>query len=282
MSKPARTTNPAVATTASPTWRAGVEGKAPETDDDFRARRESTNRIWKNFKAALNLAHRDKRIATDAGWRDVKPFKGTKVARLRFLSIEEQQHIVNAAHASDFKRLLQAGLFTGAREGEIARLQARDFDATHRTLFIEMSKSGTARYIHLPPEAGIFFEECTAGLEPKAVIFPRTCYDRKQKVPSGKWSRAELSRMMNEVCLAAKLEALVFHELRHTCASTWINAGMSLYHVAQQLGHRDTRMVEEYYGHLCQKAKADAVDRFAPVLGIYTPHGIVKIDSEQA
>jgi len=258
---------------ASPTHRAGVEGKTPETGDEIRARQETTNRVWKNFKAALNLAHRDKRIATDAGWRDVMPYQGTKVARLRFLSIKEQQRLVNAVASSDFRRLVQAGLFTGAREGEIARLQAKDFDGVRRTVFIERSKSGKSRYIDVSPEAGNFFQECSAGLEPDVRIFPRTSYDRKEKAPSGEWSRSEISRMMKAVCEAAKLEPLVFHELRHTCASTWINAGMSLFHVAQQLGHRDTRMVEEHYGHLCQTAKAEAMDRLAPVLGIFTPEG---------
>ncbi len=53
---------------ASPTYRAGVKGKTPETEDEIRARKETTNRVLKNFKAALNLAYRDKRIATKAGW----------------------------------------------------------------------------------------------------------------------------------------------------------------------------------------------------------------------
>ena len=256
---------------ASPTYRAGVQGKAPETEDEIRARQESANRVWKNFKAALNLAHRDKRIATNAGWRDVMAFEGTKRPRVRFLSIKEQKRLVDAATSDDFRRLLQAGLFIGAREGEIARLVAKDFDLSHRTVFIEKTKRGKARYVDVSPEAGLFFQECIEGLEPNARIFPRTTYDRKQKDASGEWSRSEISRMMKELCKIAKLELLVFHELRHTCASTWINAGMSLFHVAQQLGHRDTRMVEEHYGHLCQTAKAEAMDRFAPVLGIFTP-----------
>lgn len=263
---------------ASPTCRAGVEGKAPETEDELRARKETANRVWKNFKAALNLAHRDKRVPTDAGWRDVRPFKGTKVARLRFLSIQEQQRLVNAAQALDFRRLLQAGLFLGARESEITGLLARDFDTEHQTVFIKPGKSGKSRYVHLSVEATTFFKEVTAGLEPAAPIFPRTQYDRKQKAPSGTWSRAELCRMMGEVCTAAKLDPLVFHELRHTCASTWINGGMSLYHVAQQLGHRDIRMVEEHYGHLCQTAKAEAVRKLAPVLGIHQPVGVQPLE----
>lgn len=261
------------AAATSPTHRAGRQGKAPTTDDEIRARRETVNRVWKNLKAALNLAYRDKRIQTDAGWRDVKPFKGTKVARLRFLSIAEQRRLVDAASAPDFRKLLQAALLTGAREGEITKLIARDFDQTGTvaTLYISPGKSGKARYVHLAPEAAEFFKECTAGLESSAPIFPRTCYDRKQKAPFGTWSRAELCRTMRETCMAAKLDALVFHELRHTAASTWINGGLSLYHVAAQLGHRDTRMVEEHYGHLCQTAKAEAVRRFTPKLGIHAP-----------
>jgi hypothetical protein len=34
--------------------------------------------------------------------------------------------------------------------------------------------------------------------------------------------------------------------------------------VAQQLGHADTRMVEEHYGHLCETAKRDAIRTSAP------------------
>lgn len=254
---------------SSPTRRAGREGKAPETEDEVRARRETTNRVWKNFKAALNLALRDKRVATDAGWRDLKPFKGTRVSRLRFLSVDEQRTLVQAAPSVDFQRLLQAGLFTGAREGELIALIARDFRAHERTLFIKPGKTNKHRHVHLSDEAVAFFQSCCAGLEPNAPIFPRTCYERQQKAPSGTWTRSELCRTMQATCDAAGLERLVFHELRHTAASTWINAGLNLYHVAAQLGHRDTRMVEEYYGHLDQAAKAEAMRRLTPTLGIY-------------
>ena len=71
-------------------------------------------------------------------------------------TLNEQQRIVNAASGEDFRRLLQAGLFTGAREGELLRLRARDVStASNRpTIFIEISK---ARYVDLPAEAAIFF-----------------------------------------------------------------------------------------------------------------------------
>ena len=82
---------------------------------------------------------------------------------------------------------------------------------------------------------------------------------------------------MAAVCEAANLEPLVFHELRLTYASGLVNRGVPLVFVAMQLGHRDTSMVEMHYGHLCQHAKAEAVPKLAPVLGIHQPGGIAAL-----
>jgi len=259
---------------SSPARHRGKDGKAPKTEDEIRARRETVNRLWKNLKAALNLAVRDRKIPSDAGWREVRAFRGTNRARIRFLSIQEQQRLVNAAPSEDFRRLVQAGLFTGARESELARLKAQDFDPDHGTLFISQSKSGKPRHITLTAEGTAFFSEHAAGLSPDTLIFPRTSYDRKQKSPKGTWSRAELCRMMASTCITAELDPLVFHELRHTYASGLVNAGVPLVFVAQQLGHRDTRMVEKHYGHLCQTAKTEAIRKLSPVLGISEPQRV--------
>jgi len=256
---------------ASPARRRGVEGKAPETEEEIRARKESANRLWKNFRAALNLALKNGKIPSDAGWRDVHAFRGTTRARIRFLSVEEQQRLVNAAPCEDFRRLLQAGLFTGARESELIRLVARDFDGDHGTLFIEKSKTGKSRHIALTEEARAFFVGCTAGLDKEAPIFPRVSYDRKDSKSKGTWSRSELCRMMAEVCRDAKISPMVFHELRHTYASGLVNSGVALVYVAAQLGHSSTKMVLDHYGHLCPDAKAEAIRKLSPVLGIAEP-----------
>jgi len=267
---------------ASPARHRGKAGKTPEAEDEKRARKASANRLWKSLRAALNLAVRERKIPSDAGWREVKSFQGTHSPRIRFLSVIEQQRLVNAAPASDFRCLLQAGLFTGAREGELTNLKACDVLVENGSIFIEKSKNGHQRYITLTAEGVVFFQEVVAGLLPEARVFPRTEYDRKQKNPRGIWSRAELCRMMGEVCKLAELDPMVFHELRHTYASGLVNQGMPLVFVAQQLGHRDTRMVEAHYGHLCQTAKADAVRKLAPTLGIHQAAGIAALDIKRA
>lgn len=39
------------------------------------------------------------------------------------------------------------------------------------------------------------------------------------------------------------------HELRHTRASLWVNAGLNLYAIAKYLGHADLEMLQKRYGH---------------------------------
>ena len=130
----------------------------------------------------------------------------------------------------------------------------------------------------LTTEGQAFFKAIIAGLEPTVPLFRRTEYDRKDKRNSGEWTRPEMTRMMRAVCDAAKVPRMVFHSLRHTYASTLVNAGVPLVFVAQQLGHANTREVEKHYGHLCKTAKAEAVRRLAPDLGIFQPANVTALD----
>lgn len=261
----------------SPATYRGKEQPPPKTEDEIRARQESTNRLWSNLKAALNLAFEQQHVATDAGWRKVKEFRGTTVPRVRFLSVVEQKRLVNAAPTADFRRLLQGGLFTGCRESELIRLRVMDFDGANGSIFIAKSKNGKARHLTLTGEATAFFTGLVAGLTSEEPIFPRTEYRRRDKRNTGTWNRAELFRKMKEVCTAAKIEPMVFHELRHTYASVLVNAGVPLSFVAEQLGHRNTRQVEKHYGHLCPNARTDTIRKLTPLLGIAEPGNVIAL-----
>jgi integrase len=66
-------------------------------------------------------------------------------------------------------------------------------------------------------------------------------------------------------CRHARISpAISFHGLRHTWASLAVMAGMPLMVVAKQLGHRDTKMVERYYGHLAPSYVNEAIRAGAP------------------
>jgi integrase len=242
----------------------------PVTVEEKRARKDSANRVLTNLNAALNYAVASRRYLGPTPWRGVKKFKGVGTARARFLTVQEQRRLVNAC-PDGFKQLVQAALYTGCRYGELCRLKVRDFNTTANTVFIEKSKSGKTRYITLTEEAAAWFVEQGAGrgAGESLLIKPNAKgKTRKYQEDPLAWGPHDQKKMMVDACSDAKIEAMGFHELRHTYASGLVNNGVPMAFVSEQLGHVGTTMIEKYYGHLSQSAMAASIRKLAPVLKI--------------
>ncbi len=251
----------------------------PSTENEKRARKDSANRVLTILKAALNHAHDRRMVGAESPWKEVKPYRGTTSARVRFLSIEDQVRFVRAC-PPDFQMLVKAALYTGAPYGELTRITVAEYNREAQTLFIpsQISKSGKARHIFLTEEGQRFFEATTAGLKADALMFERAGEVKRRVSKAGQtWGRNDQARAMAAACEAAAIALFTFHELRHTAASTWIGAGLDLILVARQLGHSDTRMVEKHYGHLCPDAAAARFRSIAPALGLEGPEQVASL-----
>ncbi len=242
----------------------------PMTEDEKRARKDTANRILTILKAALNHALDRRRVKDGSAWKSVKPYAGVTSARIRFLSVEEQQRLVNVC-PRDFANLVRAALYTGARYGELTRLRVSDFNPKSNTILIAVSKSGKPRHIFLDPEGLEFFTTITAGRSAGSLLLVREGVQRRARKdltsPEG-WAYGDQSRLMSDACAAARLDPISFHELRHTYASILVNAKFSMAVVAAQLGHSGTRMTEKHYAHLAPNAIAEAIRTQMPTLGI--------------
>lgn len=243
------------------------EGEKAPTADQLRARKVTANRILAILKRALNLAVEEGRLSPDATpWRDVKPFKGVIRSRVRFLSTEEQQRLVNACQ-EPFRSLVLAALFTGSRYAPLTRMRVGDFNPEAGTLWIEKDKGqgDTSRHVVLDEEAAAWFQEQVAGRGSQEILFQRTGVARVTRKNLGKaWAPQDQDWAMEQACKRAKITPLCFHELRHTYASMLVNRGVPLAYVAAQLGHKSTRMVERYYGHLAPTDMAKAIRKLTP------------------
>jgi integrase len=255
---------------------------APKTEDEKRQRRASANRILTVLKGGLNLALHRKRVACSGeAWREVKPFKGSSQPRTRFLDIKEQGDLVGACEP-EFRLVVQAALLTGARYGELIRMEARDFSPIAGTLHIPFAKGGKNRHVYLTDEGQRFFRQITRDKDPGAMLFLRSSFQSRdwvrftEKVQRA-WKHTEQYREMKDACTKAGLEYLNFHQLRHTYASTLVNAGIPLAYIAQQLGHTDTRMVEKHYGHIAPNAVAESIRKLAPNLGVHQAENVVPL-----
>ncbi len=243
--------------------KAGEHQKHREIADDDEARRRrraSANRTLTILKASLNHAFGDGKVPSDKAWRKVKPFKSVDAARIRYLAIAEAKRLVNATDP-DFRKLVQAGLQTGARYGELARLAVADFNSENGTVAVRQSKSGKPRHVVMTTEGAEFFRQVCVGRAGSELMF-------KSRTGNG-WGKSHQARPMRDACARAKISPPIsFHVLRHTWASLSVMAGVPLLVVARNLGHSDTRMVERHYGHLEPSYIAEQIRARAPRFGM--------------
>lgn len=235
---------------------------------DPRARKASANRLLANLRAALNYAFRENMVGSDTAWRQVEAFKKVDKPKIRYLTADEQRRLVNAC-SSDFRALVRAALFTGCRYGELGRLVVSDVDLASRTVWVQISKTGTPRHVILTDEATDFFRQ---------QIFGKTSSQLVLTINGRAWSQSDQSVPMVNASNAARLEPRPrFHDLRHTHASALAMAGVPLSVIAAQLGHLDTRTTEKHYAHLAPSYIAQTIRANFPTLGISGVSNVVSM-----
>jgi integrase len=228
--------------------------------DEVRRRRSTANRILTILKAALNHSFREGHVSSDDAWRRVRPFREADAAVVHFLSVDEQRRLINACGGA-FRDLVKGALLTGCRYGELARLQASDFNAEAGTISVRESKAGKPRHVALTDEGRELFGRLTAGKLSREPVFARD--------DGGAWGKSHQVRPLDEACARAKIDPpATFHILRHSYASALAGRGVPMGVIAAQLGHSDTRMTEKHYAHLAPNYVADTVRAALPPLGV--------------
>jgi integrase len=244
--------------------RTGRFATAPKlrelTDADaIRRRRSTVNRDLTVLKAALNVAFRDGRIATDEAWRKVKPFKGVDAAKVRYLTDAEARRLVNAMDPA-FRPMAQAAMLTGARYGSLAKAKVRDFDPQAETLTLPDTKGGKVQNIYLEGEGVTLLTRAAAGKAGDAPLFTH---------PTGRrWGASEQARYLDAACEAGGVERATFHDLRRTYGARLARAGVPMAVIADALGHADERMTRKHYAHLGPSYLASTIRANAAGMGI--------------
>jgi integrase len=235
-----------------------VKNIDPKDAEGQRARRATANRTLTVLKAALSLAYREGRAPSDDAWRRVKPFAKADAPRIRFLTDAEAVRLVNAC-TPDLRRIVIAGLLTGARYGELAALRVTDLNSATATLQIQRGKGGR-RTIPLTDEAVRFFEHEAAGKAGDALLLPHDT--------GAPWGDSHQLRPMTQACIAASITpAIGFHGLRHTFASRLLMKGVPMSVVAAALGNTEA-ICARHYAHLAPSYIANTIRQHAGGLDI--------------
>lgn len=230
-----------------------IEDDDEADDEDVRRSKDSANRNLATLKAALNRALQHRLVATDSGWATIQKFPKVGARRKdAFLGMEQRKALL-AVCPDDLALFVKAALLTGARPGELATLNAGDFDKQLGALTLT-GKTGR-RTVAISSAAVVFFTEASKDKLPAAPMLA-TSYGQR-------WNKDSWKRLFKDAVEAAKLsDSVVMYSLRHTAISEMILAGMDSFVVAKLAG-TSVAMIEANYGHLRHDVVTARLDRVA-------------------
>lgn len=227
----------------------------PETR---RKRQDSANRVLRGLRALLNLARSNGHVESDAAWATLKEFDKVAKQRTEYLTVKEAQAFIQAC-PEDFRKLVQAALYTGCRYGELCALTVQSYDAQSRIVTVMQGKTRTPKVVYLTPDEAAFFEEQTKGKPLGALMFTRA--DGKA------WGKDHQRERMKDACKAANIEQhITFHNLRHTFASLLAMNGTRPELIQLQMGHSSARMTARY-SHFSPSYAASTIRANKPSFG---------------
>jgi len=166
--------------------------------------------------------------------------------RLRFLSIEECQRLIECCHKA-LKPIVVVALQTGMRRGEVLGLKWEQIDLIHGFILLDTSKNGERREIPINTTLEYLFKEMPRSVESEYVFTGKT----------GK-PLTDIKKGFHTALRKAGIHDFRFHDLRHTFASQLVMAGIDITSVKELLGHKSLTMTMRY-SHLSPGHKRKAV-----------------------
>jgi integrase len=184
---------------------------------------------------------------------------------------EEFVRFVEAARATRFGAYIEPWLwfraYTGTRPSESFHVEWSDIDFERNLVHIRPKnghrlKNSKFRVVDMHPDL-------RPVLEQWRIEWLRLNQQRRERYPDSKdhnWvfmhphnhdERGQgFLRTFDQARKAAGLPRMTSHTLRHYFISQCVMAGIELFTIARWVGHRNTKMIEEVYGHLAPDFKA--------------------------
>jgi integrase len=200
------------------------------------------------LSAVFKIGVRELRWCDHNPVRDIA-FPTPAAGRTRFLSDQERTDLLAACKASDALLLYPLVLFLltcGCRRGEAYALRWANVDLVRRWAIFPTTKNGDARGVPLVPAV---VAELAKLPRVNEFVFPE-----------------DVTRAWRTALARANLADFRMHDLRHSAASTLVQAGANLAEVAQLLGHKDIRMTRRY-SHVANAHTLALVDRVMGGIG---------------
>ena len=201
--------------------------------------------------------------------RDAERPKGqgnTKKQKIRVLTPDEINELLEAESELKYKTLFQIAIFSGARQGELLGLKWSDIDWGNNQIHIQRTFNNGAWYdtktessnrkIDLGPAmmTGLKKWKLACPISKLNLVFPN-------KAGNPINHNNLVNRHFNPALTTAELPKIRFHDLRHTYASLLIEQGENIKYIQSQLGHSSPTVTMNVYAHLMKPVNQEAACR---------------------
>jgi integrase len=206
------------------------------------------NRNMTPLRAALNLAVENKKVAAHRAieWANVKQFADTTDYIAVMLDVSQRRAFLKAAGepGTAFYDFIMAYCLTGARPGEIAKMQVRQFNSRHRvaTFIGKTRKKVMPRTVPLHDEAVALFARHAKGKAPTDLLFTRE--------DGSEWIHYNWHEIVTHCAnVAGCPPGTTLMALRHSFITESLMADVSILEVSKLAG-TSIAMIQKTYGHL--------------------------------
>ena len=165
--------------------------------------------------------------------------------RHRYLTPEEADTLLAEVrrHSETTYRVSLLSLNSGMRFGEIAALRWQHVITDNREILIIDPKNGESRGVYMTDTVLQMFQGMERGRQ-EELVFPSQTGEKMKRV-SNVFGNAVKQLGLNDGITDRRMR-VVFHSLRHSCASWLVNSGVELPTIAKILGHKTLSMTMRY------------------------------------
>jgi len=238
--------------------------------------------------AARRMAHGLLRTALkNAVRKKLIPFNPTndvdapraETREMKCLDREQTQAFIEAVKGRRMEALFIVAVSTGMRLGELRGLTRDDIDLKAGTVAVKRTLAYTGgKFVVNPPKTKAGLR--TVTLPQVAIDALRSHYARMMadghagsqyvfcSKTGGPTQSAAHMWSFRAVLKQAGLPVIRFHDLRHTCASLMLAAGINPRVVQERLGHSNVSITLGTYGHVYRGQDAEAARTFDELMAV--------------
>ncbi|MEN6326044.1 MAG: tyrosine-type recombinase/integrase [Syntrophomonas sp.] len=201
------------------------------------------------------------------------------------MSREDVLKFLNAIIKHRDYAIIYTAIYTGMRQGELLGLMWHNVDQNRRILYVKQQLQYIAGkgYIYKDPKTPKSKRQIPLSTGLITLLKEVRKEQAQDKLLAGYGYEdndlvfcLENGKPLDPTNLTKRFKALAiknghpdmrFHDLRHTCATLLINAGVDAKKVQNILGHESITTTLDVYGHVLPNMQRDAIDQLSAFMG---------------